>query len=292
MKAAPFDYLRATSIEEACQALADAGEDAKIIAGGQTMVPLMVMRMARPSLLVDINGIAELKGIAIDGDELVIKAGTCQADAVASDIVQDACPLLAEALTHVGHTQTRNRGTVGGSLCNADPSAEIPLIVCTLAAVMVARSVRGERRIAADAFFESAMATTLQPDECLTEIRFPVHRGAGTGHGFHEVSIRDSDYALAAAAAQATLDGAGNCTALHLATAGASPTALRLKPVEQTLVGSDLSDAAISAACEAILDLVEPQSDVHADAEYRRRVVRVMAERAIASARDRAGASR
>lgn len=291
MKAAPFDYLRATSIEEACQALADAGDDARIIAGGQTMVPLMVMRMARPSLLIDINGIAELNGISVEGDELVIKAGTRQTDALESDILQEACPLLAEALTHVGHTQTRNRGTVGGSLCNADPSAEIPLIVCTLDAVMAARRVGSERRIAADAFFESAMATTLQPDECLTEIRFPIHRGPNTGHGFHEVSIRDSDYALAAAAAQATLDGAGKCTALNLAISGASPTPLRLKPVEQALIGSDLSDAAISAACEAILGLVDPQSDVHADAEYRRRVARVMAERAIGSARDTAGAA-
>jgi len=291
MKAAPFDYFHATSLEEACQALSDAGDDARIIAGGQTMVPLMVMRMARPSLLVDINGIAELNGIAVEGDELVIKACTRQTDALESEIVQGACPLLAEALTHVGHTQTRNRGTVGGSLCNADPSAEIPLIVCTLDAVMLARSIGGERRIAAEAFFESAMATTLQPDECLTELRFPIQRSPGTGHGFHEVSIRDSDYALAAAAAQTTLDDAGNCTGLHLAISGATPTPLRLKPVEQALVGSDLSDAAINQACEAILDLVDPQDDVHADAEYRRRVARVMAERAIASARDTAGAN-
>ncbi len=290
MKAAPFDYMRAASIDAACKALAEAGEDARIIAGGQTLVPLMAMRMARPTLLIDINGIAELSGIEIADDALVIKACTRQADALASDIVRDACPLLADALSHVGHTQTRNRGTVGGSLCNADPSAEIPLIVRTLDAIMVARSSRGERRIAADAFFDSAMATTLEPDECLTEIRFPIWRAAGTGHGFHEVSIRDSDFALAAAAAQATCDSAGNCTRLHVAIGGASPAPMRLAPVEQALTGTTLSDAAIGDACAAILDLVEPQSDVHADAEYRRRVARKMAERAIASARDVAGA--
>ena len=296
MKAAPFDYMRATSIDEACRALAEAGEDARIIAGGQTLVPLMAMRMARPTLLVDITGIAELSGIDIDGDgdgdELVIKACTRQADGLASDIVRQSCPLLAEALSHVGHTQTRNRGTVGGSLCNADPSAEIPLIVCTLDAIMVARSPNGERRIAADAFFDFAMTTALEPDECLTEIRFPSWRGPGTGHGVHEVSIRDSDFALAAAASQATLDGSGNCTRIHVAIGGASPTPMRLGPVEQALTGGDLSDGAISDACAAILDLVEPQSDVHADAEYRRRVARVMAIRAIASARDAAGATR
>ena len=292
MKAAPFDYMRATSIDEACQALADAGEDARIIAGGQTLVPLMAMRMARPTLLIDINGIAELSGIDIEGDALVIKACTTQADALASDIVRDTCPLLADALSHVGHTQTRNRGTIGGSLCNADPSAEIPLIVCTLDAIMVARTSNGERRIAADAFFDFAMTTALEPNECLTEIRFPLWQEPMTGHGFHEVSIRDSDFALAAAASQATLDSSGNCTRLQIAIGGASPTQMRLAPVEQVLIGSDLSDGAISEACAAILDLVEPQSDVHADAEYRRRVARVMAERAIASARDTAGAAR
>jgi len=292
MKAVPFDYMRATSIDEACRALAEAGEDARIIAGGQTLVPLMAMRMARPTLLIDINRIAELSGIEIDGDELVIKACTRQADTLASDIVRESCPLLAEALSHVGHTQTRNRGTVGGSLCNADPSAEIPLIVCTLDAIMIARNTGGERRIAANEFFDFAMTTALEPDECLTEIRFPFWREANTGHGFHEVSIRDSDFALAAAASQATLDGSGHCTRLHIAIGGASPTPMRLTPVEQALMGTGLSATEISDACAAILGLVEPQSDVHADAEYRRRVARVMAERAIASARDAAGANR
>lgn len=286
MKAAPFDYMRVASIDETCKALAEAGDDARLIAGGQTLVPLMAMRMARPSLLIDINGIEELTGIAVEGDELVIKACTRQADTLASDIVREACPLLADALSHVGHTQTRNRGTVGGSLCNADPSAEIPLIARTLDATMTARSAAGERRIAAADFFDFAMTTSLEPQECLTEVRFPIWRDPDTGHGFHEVSIRDSDFALAAAAAQATLDAAGNCTRLNVAIGGASPTAMRLGPVEAALTGTDLSDDAIKDACAAIADLVEPQGDVHADADYRRRVVRVMAIRAITSARD------
>jgi CO/xanthine dehydrogenase FAD-binding subunit len=175
---------------------------------------------------------------------------------------------------------------------SATPSAEIPLIVCTLDAIMIARNTGGERRIAANEFFDFAMTTALEPDECLTEIRFPFWREANTGHGFHEVSIRDSDFALAAAASQATLDGSGHCTRLHIAIGGASPTPMRLTPVEQALMGTGLSDTEISDACAAILGLVEPQSDVHADAEYRRRVARVMAERAIASARDAAGANR
>ena len=288
MKAARFDYLRASSVYEACQALADGNGDARIIAGGQTLVPLMAMRLARPALLVDINRIAELSGIRLDGDRLVIGACTRQADTLASALVREHVPLLAEALSHVGHSQTRNRGTVGGSLCNADPSAEIALVAQTLEAELVARSVRGERRLKAAEFLESAMATTLEPDECLIEARFPIWRDSAAGHGFHEVSIRDSDFALGAAAAQLALDAAGNCARIHVAIGGASPAALRLGPVEEALTGGALDDASIAEACGLIAGLVDPQSDIHADAGYRRRVAAVMARRAIVSARDMA----
>ena len=166
MKAAPFDYTRATSIDEACHALADGGDDARLIAGGQTLVPLMAMRLARPTLLIDINGIAEMSGIAVDGNKLIIGAGTRQAEALASYIVKSHLPLLSDALSHVGHDQTRNRGTIGGSLANADPAAELPLIAQLLDAELVARSVDGTRTIAAASFFESAMATALTPNEC------------------------------------------------------------------------------------------------------------------------------
>jgi CO/xanthine dehydrogenase FAD-binding subunit len=292
MKAAPFDYMRAASIDEACRALAannNGGGDARIIAGGQTLVPLMAMRLARPALLIDINGIAELAGIAVDGATLIIGAATRQADALASPIVRSHVPLLAEALRHVGHEQTRNRGTVGGSLANADPAAEIPLIARLLDADMAVRSVDGERIIPAAAFFESAMATSLAANECLTEVRFPIWQPAGTGHGFHEVSIRDSDFALAAAAAQVTLDSTGNCNRIHVAIGGASPVPMRLDAVEAALLGTALDDDAVRKATDGISALVEPQADVHADAAYRRRVARVMAERAIRTARDRAG---
>jgi len=288
MKAARFDYLRASSIDEACRALADGGGEARLIAGGQTLVPLMAMRLARPATLIDINRIAELAGIARDGDTLAIRACTRQADALASPLVREHLPLLADALSHVGHGQTRNRGTVGGSLCNADPSAEIPLVAQTLEAELVARSVRGERRLKAADFLESAMATTLAPDECLVEARFPVWRENRVGHGFHEVSIRDSDFALAAAAAQIALDGAGSCARIHVAVGGASPAPLRLGPVEAALTGGALDDGAIAEACAGIADLLDPQSDVHADAAYRGRVAVAMARRAIVSARDRA----
>lgn len=286
MKAAPFDYMRATSIDEACRALADGGGEARIIAGGQTLVPLMAMRLARPTLLIDINGIDALSGIAVDGDCLIIGAGTRQADALKSSIVRGHIPVLAEALSHVGHDQTRNRGTVGGSLCNADPAAELPLIARLLEAEMVARTVSGERTIPASAFFDSAMTTALKPHECLTEIRFPIWPAERTGHGFHEVSIRDSDFALVAAAAQISLDAGGTCHRLHVALGGASPVPVRLTEVESALTGTTLDDATISAETARVASLVEPQGDIHADADYRRRVARIMVERAILSARE------
>ena len=288
MKAANFDYVRVSTIKEACQALKDGGEDARIIAGGQTLVPLMAMRLARPNLLIDINGVEELVGISIDDGYLVIKARTRQADTLTSDVVKKELPLLAEALTHVGHTQTRNRGTVGGSLVNADPSAEIPLIAQTLGSIIIVQSTRGRRAIEARDFFESAMATTLMPDECLIEVCFPINSIENTGFGFHEVSIRDSDYALAAAAAQTTLDTSGNCKKLDVGICGASPAPLRLTALEEMLTGKNLDDETIKQACATIDNLIDPQADVHADAAYRGRVAKVMARRAISDARDRA----
>ena len=288
MKAANFDYVRVSTIKEACQALKDGGEDARIIAGGQTLVPLMAMRLARPNLLIDINGVEELAGIRIDDGYLVIKARTRQADTLTSDVVKKELPLLAEALTHVGHTQTRNRGTVGGSLVNADPSAEIPLIAQTLEAIIIVQSSRGRRSVKARDFFESAMATTLMPDECLVEVCFPINSIENTGFGFHEVSIRDSDYALAAAAAQTTLDRSGNCKKLDVGICGASPAPLRLAALEEMLIGKKLDSETIKQACATIDNLIDPQADVHADAAYRGRVAKVMARRAISDARDRA----
>jgi CO/xanthine dehydrogenase FAD-binding subunit len=290
MKAAPFDYIRADTVEEACRLLAEGDGEARIIAGGQTLVPLMAMRLARPELLVDINRIAALKGIAVEGETLVIGASTRQADVLADAEVAIRAPLLAEALSHVGHEQTRNRGTVGGSLANADPTAEIGLVARTLDAEIVARSSGGERRIPAAAFFESAMVTTLAPDELLIALRLPVWTAPRTGHGFHELGIRHGDFAIAAAAAQVTLGADGGCIRIHVGVGGASPCPVRLTAVEDALTGSPLDDAAIARATEDISNMLDPESDIHAGAEQRRRTARAMARRAIADARNRAQA--
>ncbi len=292
MKAAEFDYIRAATLAEACEAIADAddGAERKIIAGGQTLVPLMAMRLARPTLLVDINDIDELHGITADTGQVAIRGCTRQRRAEQSAELRDRLPLLAKALPFVGHWQTRNRGTVGGSIACADPSAEIPLVALTLDAEITARSAaRGERSIAARDFFVAAMVTALAPDECLTEIRFPVWPADGAvGTGFHEVSSRRSDFAIAAAAAQVALDNDGICRRIALAVGGVAPTPLRLDDVAARLVGARLDDAAIAAAVAEIPGLITPDGDVHASADYRRRVAGVLAGRALGDARDAA----
>jgi CO/xanthine dehydrogenase FAD-binding subunit len=284
MKAADFDYVRVATIDEACTALARANGEGKVIAGGQTLVPMMAMRLARPALLVDINDVAPLQGIARDGDALVIKACTRQADALASAAVREHLPLLAKAIRFVGHVQTRNRGTVGGSICHADPSAEIPLTALTVDAALVARSAKGERRIAIDDFFVGPMMTTLQPDECLSEVRFPVWNGGRVGTGFQEVSARISDFAIVSVAAQVVLDRGGICTRAAVAVGGAGARPVRCDPAAQAVVGSRLDAATIAKAAAMIPDLIEPDSDLHATADYRRRVARALVERALTEA--------
>jgi aerobic-type carbon monoxide dehydrogenase small subunit (CoxS/CutS family)/CO/xanthine dehydrogenase FAD-binding subunit len=216
MKAAAFDYVRAESVEQACKLLAERDGEARLIAGGQTLVPLMAMRLARPELLIDINHIEALKGIRVAGDTLVIGAATRQADVLASAEAASAVPLLIEGLSNVGHEQTRNRGTVGGSLANADPTAEIGLVTRTLGGEVSVTGSNGERRVPAEALFEAAMVTTLEIDEVLTALHLPIWTAPRTGHGFHETGIRHGDFAIAAAAAQLSLDASGKCERIHV----------------------------------------------------------------------------
>ncbi len=284
MKAAEFEYLRATSTSEVCQALADGGEDSRIIAGGQTLVPLMAMRMVRPKLLIDINHVAELQGISQDAGAVVIGACTRQADAEASDLVQRKLPLLAKALRFVGHPQTRNRGTIGGSIANADPAAEIPLVALVLDAELTAMSNDGESRYQATGFFSFVMETALGPDQCLTGVRFPVWGGANVGTGFEEVSIRDSDFALLAAAAQIETDGDGNCKRCAIAIGGGGPKPLRMEACEEALRGARLDDDHIAQAAAMAADALDPGSDVHASAEYRLRIAPELVARAVKQA--------
>jgi CO/xanthine dehydrogenase FAD-binding subunit len=286
MKAAEFDYVRATSIDEVCDLLDEAGEH-KIIAGGQTLVPLMAMRLARPALLIDIAEIADLRFIKLEDGELRIGAATRQVDAERSTLVRERLKLLAKALRWVGHPQTRNRGTIGGSIAAADPSAEIPLVAVTIEARAVARSKTGEAMLALTDFFRGPMMTALQPDQCLTEIRFPLWPGR-VGSGFHEVSARASDFALVAAAAQLALDPSGVCIRLSAALGGIGAGPIRVNAPAARLIGRRLDPALVEQAVSGIDDEIAPEDDQHVGADYRRRVARVLLARAIQEAQDEA----
>ena len=288
MKAAEFDYVRADSVAAAAEALAAAGpgEEHKIIAGGQTLVPLMAMRLARPTLLVDIDGIEGLAGIARGGGGIEIGAMTRQRAAELSPLVRDELPLLARALGFVGHLQTRNRGTVGGSLVHGDPAAEIPLVAVALDAELSAQGTRGARTYPAAGFFEAPMVTAIGAEECLTGVRFPTWNGARIGTGFQEVASRKGDFAIVAAAAQLALDGDGRCSRIAAALGGVAPRPVRIAALEDELTGSLLADRDIDAALTCVDAAIEPDDDLHATAAYRGRVARVLLGRAIREARD------
>jgi len=283
MKAAPFDYSRALSLDEACAALDDG---ATIIAGGQTLVPMMAMRLARPSHLIDINDIEALRGIAESGGDVVIKSCTRQAAALASLVVRERLPLLAKALPFVGHVQTRNRGTVGGSVALGDPSAEIPLVAVALGARIALVSARVRREIAAGEFFKAPMETARAANECLTDIAFPIWNGASrVGAGFQEVAERHGDFAVVAACAQFGFDAGGVCRRAAIAVGGAGPAPVRVAEAEAILVGSRVDAAAVREAAARVDAAIDPTDDNHASAAYRRRVAPVLVARAIEEAR-------
>jgi CO/xanthine dehydrogenase FAD-binding subunit len=289
MKPVPFDYVRPRSIEEACAALAR--DDSIIIAGGQTLIPMLAMRLARPAFLVDIARIPGLAGIREEDGEVVIGATTRQVEAERSDLVARRVPLLAEALPLVGHAPTRNRGTVGGSVANADPAAEIPLVLVTLAGTVTTHGTTGARTIAAHDFFLGPMMTAIPTGAIVTVLRFPVWKGARIGAAFHEISTRQSDFALAAAAAQVSLDAGGRCLACAIGIGGATPVPTRLDAAAEKLVGSTLADTDIRAALADVIDTIEILVDAHASPDYRRRAAGALALRAVVQARESALAS-
>ena len=291
MKPVDFDYERPASVGEVCRRLTALRGEAKIIAGGQTLVPLLAMRLARPALLLDISRIAALDFIATRDGHVAIGACTRQAAALAHATVRASAPLLAKALGFVGHVQTRNRGTIGGSLANADPAAEIGLAALTLDAEARASSAAGERAIALRDFFRGPMETALAPDECLTELRVPVWREASIGAGFQEVSVRHSDFALAAAAVQLALDPAGVCRRIAISVGGAAATPLRSADAERRLLGTTLDARDIDEAGTLVADALAPLADLHASPLYRRRVAAALVKRALAEARDEAKAA-
>ncbi len=285
MKSAPFDYILARDLDEATASLAEAGDEAMIIAGGQTLVPMMAMRLARPTLLVDINAIETLDGIEAREGGLVIGACTRQAAALKSAEIARRQPLLAKALPNIGHAQTRNRGTVGGSLALGDPAAEIPLVATTLDARVTLHNAAASREVPVSGFYDGPMMALREPDECLTQVHFPDWPEDGRlGTAFQEVNQRHGDFAIVAAAAQLLVDDGGFCRRAALALGGASPFPVRVTAAEEILTGNRPDAETIAAAVDCVGAAVDPQSDLHASADYRRRVAGVLAGRVLAEA--------
>ena len=287
MKPPAFKYVAAGTVEEATAQLAEYGEDARPIAGGQSLVPMMNFRLVSPTVLVDIRGIAPPDAIEEADGHVRIGALTRHRALETSPLIRDRFPVLSAAMTHVAHLAIRNRGTIGGSLCHADPAAELPAMAVLLdARIHVARR-NGERIVEAGAFFEGALWTALEDGEIVTQIDIPL-LPPGTGWGFHEFARRHGDFGLAGAAVTAT-GSAGRATEVRIALLGVGETPVRAPVAEALLTGTGFEPDSVAAAAEAVRDGIDPDDDLHASADYRRHLAGVLAERALGDAWARAG---
>ena len=277
MKPPPFDYVAATSLDEALTALADAGEDAKVLAGGQSLIPLLSLRLAYPSVLVDVNKVPELANIDASNGSLTIGATVRHRAVERSKEVRDAVPLISAVMPYIGHTAIRSRGTIGGSIAHADPAAELPAVALALDATITARSAaRGERTISAADFFDGYFTTTLEPDEILCSVTFPT-LAPGTGVAVEEVARRHGDFAMVGAVAAVTKGADGSVSAAHIAMINVAEKPVRSTEAEAALVGgASVQEAAAIAARD-----LEPSGDLHASAEYRKKVAAVCVRRAL-----------
>ena len=289
MKPASFDYIVAESIEMAVASLAEAGPDAKIIAGGQSLVPMLNFRLLRPSLLVDINRIPGLASIEETETGIRVGALTRHHQLEMSPIIGRHLPVLSCAMTHVAHLAIRNRGTIGGSLSHADPAAELPMMALLLDAALHIASASGKRTVAARDFFLDALTVDLAAGDMVTEIMLP-KLPPRTGWGFEEVARRHGDFALAAVAATLTASG-GVIAQARIALTGVGPTALRALAAEALLVGQSLEPKLTSHAVEAVLAAIAPDTDLHASADYRRHLAGALTRRALVAAWRRANES-
>ncbi len=286
MKPAAFEYVRADSVDNTLSVLA-ANAEARVLAGGQSLIAMMNLRLAKPGCLVDINRLAELDYIRAEGDELAIGSLTRDTTLASSVEVAEYCPLMRSAYSHIAHRAVRNRGTVGGNLCHADPASENPAVAIASGATLVLRSTGGERRVAAEDFFIGLYETAAEQNELLTEIRYP-KAPQGQGWSFQETSTRQGDFALAGIAA--TVDAAnGTCRDARVVAVGVGEYATRLTAAEEAVRGRELGEDTLKAAGDVARDTVDPPSDFHADAEYRRDLVCALTKRALAEARDRVG---
>jgi aerobic carbon-monoxide dehydrogenase medium subunit len=277
----PFEYQRPSTVDDAVRALADAGEDAKVLAGGQSLVPVLRLRLAAPSVLVDLGGIAELRGVREDGDDLVIAAMTRHADVLRDPLVRRYAPLLAQATATVADRQVRHLGTVGGSLSHADPAGDLPSVALALDATMEVVGPSGARRIPAADFFVDYLTTAMAPGEVLVAVRVPKREGWGTHYEkFNRVA---QAWALVGVAATVRRDN-GSIAEARVALTNMGPTPVRARAVEEALTGAPATVEAVAAAAERAAEGARPSDDIFASADYRTHLAAVLTRRAVAEA--------
>jgi carbon-monoxide dehydrogenase medium subunit len=286
VKPAPFSYHRVADSGEAVALVSELGEDAKFLAGGQSLIPLLALRLTRFDHLIDLNRATDLGGIRVVDSEVRMGAMVRQSEVIQDSTLAHALGLLPAASRQVGHFQIRNRGTVGGSIAHADPAAEYPAVALALGATLELRSVTGLRSVAAEEFFVSTFVTAMQPDELLTEVRFPVW-GARSGFGLAEGARRAGDFAIAGAAVGVQLRSDGRLGQAAIALFGVGSTPVRATTAEANVIGCDprdLTGPALAEIGKAATDEIDPAADLHASAAYRRHLAAVMVGRALTDA--------
>src|SRR5882757_30035 len=289
MKPAPFKYIAASSLDHALSLKAEYGDDARFLAGGQSLMPAMNFRLSQPSVLIDVNPLSDCGGIVrSDRGEIRVGAVTRYRELERDADFLRLCPLFADALPHIAHPQIRNRGTIGGNLSHADPASELPAIAVAMQARMRIKSAKGEREVAASEFFQGLLTTDIQSDEMLVGIAFPAPT-ARTGTCFMEVARRRGDFALAGVAAIMTVDDQGRCSQVRLALCGVGDGPVDASAAASSLVGQHGSGEAIEAVAAEVQGLIEPSGNVHATPDYQRHIAGVLTQRAIGAAFQRVG---
>jgi CO/xanthine dehydrogenase FAD-binding subunit len=287
MKPAPFKYIAASSLDQALSLKAEYGDEARFLAGGQSLIPAMNFRLARPEVLIDLNGLAELAGIDQSEAETIRVGAMTRYRALERDqAFLKTCPLFADALPHIAHPQIRNRGTIGGNLSHADPASELPAIATAMRARMKIKSSKGARELAVSEFFAGLLTTSLEPEEMLTGIALPTPP-ARSGSCFMEVARRRGDFALAGVAAIVALDDQGKCTDVRLALCGVGDTPVDASHAAASLIGQSCTEAAIEAVAADVQKAIAPPGNVHASADYQRHIAGVLTRRALAAAHER-----
>lgn len=289
MKPAPFKYVAASSLDHALALKAEHGDEARFLAGGQSLIPAMNFRLARPSVLIDINALTGLAGIDRSGPGQVRVGALTRYRALERDgEFLRACPLFADALPHIAHPQIRNRGTIGGNLSHADPASELPALAVAMQADMRIRSAAGGRTVAASDFFAGLLTTDLACDEMLVDITFPV-LAPRSGTCFMEIARRRGDFAIAGVAAVVTLDEEGGCASVRLTLCGVGETPVDASAATSPMLGSRVTGEVIDAVAAGVRELIAPSGNVHASPDYQRHVAGVLVQRTIRTAHQRIG---